>query len=196
MLHCLNTVFPFGIDLASSGLWKLCSSTGSLKNSVFVKGRSDNFQSFQNSKVRWDTCTDPSAAGLRKQNRKIRLCTHTPIHMKNPDDWRVLFVSYTKRKCEQYVSSRSHQWRLVSHYSSRITANKTQDMKSVLIYEGCLKNSWTGGSAPLLCRGRRWLLCQVVVVGVKKWWRDLHPSIVRVWVTVVLKEPFSEWRSN
>jgi len=29
-------------------------------------------------------------------------------------------------------------------------------------YEGRLKSSWTGGSAPLLCRGRRWLLCQVV----------------------------------
>jgi len=27
-----------------------------------------------------------------------------------------------------------------------------------------LKGSWTGGLAPLLCRGRRWLLCQVVVV--------------------------------
>jgi hypothetical protein len=34
------------------------------------------------------------------------------------------------------------------------------------IYEGCFKSSWTGGSEPLLCRGRRWLLCQVVVVGV------------------------------
>jgi hypothetical protein len=34
------------------------------------------------------------------------------------------------------------------------------------IYEGRLKSSWNGGSAPLLCRGRRWLLCQVVVVGV------------------------------
>jgi len=29
-------------------------------------------------------------------------------------------------------------------------------------YDGRLKSSWTGGSAPLLCRGRRWLLCQVV----------------------------------
>jgi len=28
--------------------------------------------------------------------------------------------------------------------------------------EDRLKSSWTGGSAPLLCRGRRWLLCQVV----------------------------------
>jgi hypothetical protein len=34
------------------------------------------------------------------------------------------------------------------------------------VYEGRLKSSWTGGSAPLLRRGRRWLLCQVVVVGV------------------------------
>jgi hypothetical protein len=34
------------------------------------------------------------------------------------------------------------------------------------IYEGRFKSLWTGGSAPLLCRGRRWLLCQVVVVGV------------------------------
>jgi hypothetical protein len=33
-------------------------------------------------------------------------------------------------------------------------------------YEGHLKSSWIGGSAPLLCRGRRWLLWQVVVVGV------------------------------
>jgi hypothetical protein len=32
------------------------------------------------------------------------------------------------------------------------------------IYEGCLKSSWTGGSTLLLCRGRQWLLCQVVVV--------------------------------
>jgi hypothetical protein len=24
-----------------------------------------------------------------------------------------------------------------------------------VMYEGCLKISWTGGSAPLLCRGRR-----------------------------------------
>jgi len=29
-------------------------------------------------------------------------------------------------------------------------------------YEGRLLSSWTGGSAPLLCRRRRWLLCQVV----------------------------------
>jgi hypothetical protein len=35
-----------------------------------------------------------------------------------------------------------------------------------LEYDGRLKISWTGRSAPLLCRGRRWLLCQVVVVGV------------------------------
>jgi hypothetical protein len=34
------------------------------------------------------------------------------------------------------------------------------------MYEGRLKSSWIGGSAPLLCRGRRWLLCQVVVAGV------------------------------
>jgi len=34
------------------------------------------------------------------------------------------------------------------------------------LYEGRLKSLWTGGSTPLLCRGRRWLLCQVVVVGV------------------------------
>jgi hypothetical protein len=36
------------------------------------------------------------------------------------------------------------------------------------IYEGRLKrsSSWTGGSAPLLYIERRWLLCQVVVVGV------------------------------
>jgi hypothetical protein len=26
------------------------------------------------------------------------------------------------------------------------------------IYEGRLQGSWTGGSAPLLCRGRRWLM--------------------------------------
>jgi hypothetical protein len=32
-------------------------------------------------------------------------------------------------------------------------------------YEGRLKSSWTGGSAPLLCRGRQWLLYQAVVVG-------------------------------
>jgi hypothetical protein len=35
-----------------------------------------------------------------------------------------------------------------------------------LTYEDRLQSSWTGGSAPLLCRGRRWLLCQVIVVGV------------------------------
>jgi len=33
-------------------------------------------------------------------------------------------------------------------------------------YEGHLKGSWTGGDTPLLCRGRSWLLSQVVVVGV------------------------------
>jgi hypothetical protein len=33
------------------------------------------------------------------------------------------------------------------------------------VHEGRWKGSWTGGSAPLLCRGRR-LLCQVIVVGV------------------------------
>jgi hypothetical protein len=33
-------------------------------------------------------------------------------------------------------------------------------------YEGRLQSSWTRGSAPLLCRGRRWLLWQVVVVRV------------------------------
>jgi len=27
------------------------------------------------------------------------------------------------------------------------------------MYEGRLQSSWTGGSAPLLCRERRWLLC-------------------------------------
>jgi len=32
--------------------------------------------------------------------------------------------------------------------------------------EGCLKSSWTGGSALLLCRGRQWLLRQIGVVGV------------------------------
>jgi len=32
-------------------------------------------------------------------------------------------------------------------------------------YEDNLKSSWTDGSVPLLCRGMRWLLCQVVVVG-------------------------------
>jgi hypothetical protein len=32
-------------------------------------------------------------------------------------------------------------------------------------YEGHLKSSWTGVSEPLLCRGRWWLLCQVIVVG-------------------------------
>jgi hypothetical protein len=34
------------------------------------------------------------------------------------------------------------------------------------LQEGCLKSSWTGGSMPLLCRGRWWLLREVVVVGV------------------------------
>jgi hypothetical protein len=34
------------------------------------------------------------------------------------------------------------------------------------MYWGRLRSSWTGGSAPLLRRVRRWLLCQVVVVGV------------------------------
>jgi hypothetical protein len=33
-------------------------------------------------------------------------------------------------------------------------------------YEGRLKSSWTGCNASQLCRKRRWLLCQVVVVGV------------------------------
>jgi hypothetical protein len=37
--------------------------------------------------------------------------------------------------------------------------------KQLRTYEGHLRSSWTGGSAPLLCKGRRWLLCQVVVVG-------------------------------
>jgi len=32
--------------------------------------------------------------------------------------------------------------------------------------EGYFKSSWTRGSAPLLCRERRWLLCQVVAVRV------------------------------
>jgi hypothetical protein len=41
--------------------------------------------------------------------------------------------------------------------------------KEVLLkYEGRLIISWTDGSSPLLYRGRRRLLCQVVVVGVKK----------------------------
>jgi len=35
-----------------------------------------------------------------------------------------------------------------------------------ILYEGHMKSSWTGGSESLLCIGRRWLLCQVVVVGV------------------------------
>jgi hypothetical protein len=34
------------------------------------------------------------------------------------------------------------------------------------LYERRLKTSWTSSSAPLLCRRRRWLLRQVVVVGV------------------------------
>jgi hypothetical protein len=29
--------------------------------------------------------------------------------------------------------------------------------KNLVLYEGRLKSSWTGGSVPLLCRGRRWL---------------------------------------
>jgi len=40
------------------------------------------------------------------------------------------------------------------------------NLLKIIIYEGRWKSSWTGGIAPLLCRGRRWLLCQVVVVGV------------------------------
>jgi len=35
-----------------------------------------------------------------------------------------------------------------------------------VFYNGRLKISWTGGSAPLLCRGRHRLLRKVVVVGV------------------------------
>jgi len=38
--------------------------------------------------------------------------------------------------------------------------------KSCYCYEGCLKISQAGGSAPLLCRGRQWLLRQIGVVGV------------------------------
>jgi hypothetical protein len=48
------------------------------------------------------------------------------------------------------------------------TENKLPyDLKSQITtnYEGILQN-WTGGSAPLLWREKRWLLCQVVVVGV------------------------------
>jgi hypothetical protein len=33
-------------------------------------------------------------------------------------------------------------------------------------YEDHFKSSWTGGSAPLLCKKMRWLLFQVVVGGV------------------------------
>jgi hypothetical protein len=42
------------------------------------------------------------------------------------------------------------------------------DMKpsSMSIHDGRLKISWTGNSAPLLYRGRRRPLCQVVVVGI------------------------------
>jgi hypothetical protein len=42
----------------------------------------------------------------------------------------------------------------------------------VPIYEGRLQNSLTGGSVPLLCRERRWLLCRVVVVGTLWRWGD------------------------
>jgi len=36
----------------------------------------------------------------------------------------------------------------------------------IYLYEGCLKSSWTGSNVPLLCTGRWWLLCQVVVMEV------------------------------
>jgi hypothetical protein len=59
-------------------------------------------------------------------------------------------------------------------------------------YEGSLKDLWTGGSAPLLlCRGRRWLMpsCNGVIF--------IPLTVVRFWVTIVLKEPFfSGWWSN
>jgi hypothetical protein len=40
------------------------------------------------------------------------------------------------------------------------------DMIGLWLYEGRLKSSWAGDSAPPLCRVRWWLVCQVVVVGV------------------------------
>jgi len=40
------------------------------------------------------------------------------------------------------------------------------DDSVVTIYNGYLQSWWSGSCVPLLCRGRRWLLCQVVVVGV------------------------------
>jgi len=47
-----------------------------------------------------------------------------------------------------------------------IVAETEFTVKLVSKYEGRLISSWTDCSAPLLFRGRRWLLCQVVVVGV------------------------------
>jgi hypothetical protein len=43
---------------------------------------------------------------------------------------------------------------------------KIEEMDNTNIYKGLLKTLWTGGSASPLHRGRRKLLCQVVVVGV------------------------------
>jgi uncharacterized protein YegL len=49
---------------------------------------------------------------------------------------------------------------------ANVTFRYHTDQVSCRFLEGRLKNLWTGGSAPLLCRGRRWLLRQVVVVGI------------------------------
>jgi hypothetical protein len=50
--------------------------------------------------------------------------------------------------------------------SVSVSSSRIIDEINSIKYEGHLKSSWTGGSALLLCRGRRFLLCQVVVVGV------------------------------
>jgi hypothetical protein len=63
--------------------------------------------------------------------------------------------------------------RLLHNYNIFIRLDRVQlqrvkkvDCVCVCVSEGHFKTSWTGGSAPLLSRGRRCLLRQVVVVRV------------------------------
>jgi hypothetical protein len=64
-------------------------------------------------------------------------------------------------------NGKHHQYICMSHLQYKVTVKLPLHPRTMLrcIYKGHLKSSWTGGSLPLLCSGRHWLLCQVAVVG-------------------------------
>jgi len=62
--------------------------------------------------------------------------------------------------------NQNHYTDIVIWFDNAPTCSVNQGRQAAQpVYECRLKSSWTGGNAPLLRRGRRWMLCRVVVVG-------------------------------